>query len=298
MNSRSALYPKKSVLFLLLAPGVLLYVGIAFLPIINAFILSFFKWSGGNTKTFIGIDNYMFLFTDTKFWGAFKNNLLIAIVSVLGQVGVALVLATLFTTREIRFKGFHRSVIFFPVVLAAIIIGFIWTLVYSREYGLLNFALRGVGLEGLIRAWLDDPDIVIYAVIAPIVWQYIGYYTVIIASGITAIPKEIFESAELDGAVGWRKLVYIVYPLVKNTIIVCVMMCVAGSMKIFTHILVMTGGGPGNSSMVMAMYAYRNSFVKYKLGFGSAASIGILMISMLIIIGSRVVMRSRNDEQF
>ncbi len=298
MNTKSALYPRKSVLIMLLAPGVILYAGIAFFPIINALGLSFFKWSGGIERSFTGLDNYKFLFSDPLFWGALKNNLLIGLISIVGQVGIALILATLFTTRDIRFKGFHRSVIFFPVVLAAIIIGFIWTMVYSREYGLLNFILRGVKLDSLIKPWLDDPKIVIYSVCAPIVWQYIGYYMVIIASGITAIPREIFESADLDAAVGWRKLVYIVYPLVKNTIIVCVMMCISGSMKIFTHILIMTSGGPGNSSMVMAMYAYRNSFVKYKLGYGSAASIGILLISMLIIMGSRSIMRSKNEEQF
>ncbi len=299
MKTRSALYPKKSVFILLLAPGVILYIVIAFLPIVSAFILSFYKWSGGQTKTFIGLKNYIYLFTDSLFWAAFKNNIIITIVSLFGQIGIALILATLFTTKVIKFKDFHRSVIFFPAVLAAIIIGFIWTMVYSREYGLLNFVLKTLGLKSLIKPWLDDPDIVIYSVTAPIIWQYIGYYTVIISSGITAIPQEIFESAAIDGAVGWRKLLYIVYPLVKNTIIVTVMMCIAGNMRIFTHILIMTGGGPGDSSMVMALYAYKNSFVMYKLGYGSAASIGILVISMIIILGSRAIMgRGQNEEQF
>jgi len=298
MNTKSALYPRRSILLILLAPGVLLYLGIAIVPIFNAVILSFYKWSGGDTKSFMGFGNYTYLLTDPLFWGSLKNNLLIGGISIIGQVGIALVLAALFTSRDIKFVGFHRSVIFFPVVLAAIIIGFIWTMVYSREYGLLNFALRGLGLEKLIKPWLDDPNIIIMSVSAPIVWQYIGYYTVIIASGITAIPSEIFESAELDGAVGWKKLVYIIYPLIKSTIIVCVMMCIAGSMKIFTHILVMTSGGPGNSSMVMSMYAYRNSFIKYKLGYGSAASIGILLVSMIIILVTRSIMGSKNEEQF
>jgi raffinose/stachyose/melibiose transport system permease protein len=298
MNNKNALYPGNMLLWTLLTPGILLYVGIAIIPIFNAIILSFYKWSGGDSKTFLGFDNYAYLLTDPQFWGSLKNNLLIGGISILGQVGIALILAALFTSRDIKFVSFHRSVIFFPVVLAAIIIGFIWTMVYSREYGLLNFTLRWLGLEGFIRAWLDDPSIIILSVSAPIVWQYIGYYTVIIASGITAIPTEIFESAELDGAVGWRKLVHIIYPLIKNTIVVCVMMCIAGSMKIFTHILVMTGGGPGNSSMVMSMYAYRNSFIKYKLGYGSAASIGILLVSMIIILLTRSLMGSKNEEQF
>ena len=284
---------------MLLAPGLLIYVVIALMPIVSAFILGFYKWSGGRTKTFIGLLNYKYLVTDPLFWNSFKNNLIITLLSILGQIGIALILATLFTTKVIKLKGFHRSVIFFPAVLAAIIIGFIWMMVYSREYGLLNFILKSLGLKALIKAWLDDPDIVIYSVTAPIIWQYIGYYTVIISSGITAIPKEIFESADIDGAVGWKKIAYIIYPLVKNTIIVTVMMCIAGNMRIFTHILIMTGGGPGDSSMVMALYAYRNSFVKYRLGYGSAASIGILIISMAIILLSRSIMgKGQNEEQF
>jgi len=298
VSNKSALYPRNSTFITLLAPGVILYITIALLPIFGALFLSFYKWSGGVTKTFIGFRNYQFLITDNSFWHALKNNLFITVVSIIGQVGIALVVATLFLSKSIRFRNLHRSLIFFPVVLAAIIIGFIWTMVYSRDYGLLNYLLKAVGLESWIKPWLDDPDIIMYSITAPIIWQYIGYYTVIISSGMTAIPKEIFEASDLDGATGWRKLFYVIYPMTKNTIIVSVMMCIAGSMKIFSHILIMTGGGPGNTTMVMALYAYRNSFVKYRLGFGSAASIGIMIISLIFILGSRKIMGSKNDDQF
>jgi len=298
VSNKSALYPRNSTFITLLAPGVFLYITIALLPILGALFLSFYKWSGGVTKTFIGFDNYHFLFTDSNFWHALKNNLFITVASIIGQVGIALVVATLFLSKSVRFRNLHRSLIFFPVVLAAIIIGFIWTMVYSRNYGLLNYLLSAIGLESWIKPWLDDPKIIMYSITAPIIWQYIGYYTVIISSGMTAIPKEIFEASDLDGATGWRKLFYIIYPMAKNTIIVSVMMCIAGSMKIFSHILIMTGGGPGNTTMVMALYAYRNSFVKYRLGFGSAASIGIMIVSLIFILGSRKIMGSKNDDQF
>ena len=298
MSNKSALYPKNSTFISLLAPGIILYITIALLPILGALFLSFYKWSGGITKTFIGFKNYQFLFTDSNFWHALKNNLFITVFSIIGQVGIALIVATLFLSKNIRFRNLHRSLIFFPVVLAAIIIGFIWTMVYSRDYGLLNYLLSAIGLKSWIKPWLDDPDIIMYSITAPIIWQYIGYYTVIISSGMTAIPKEIFEASDLDGATGWRKLFFVIYPMAKNTIIVSVMMCIAGSMKIFSHILIMTGGGPGNTTMVMALYAYRNSFVKYRLGFGSAASIGIMIVSLIFILGSRKIMGSKNDDQF
>jgi raffinose/stachyose/melibiose transport system permease protein len=281
---------------LLLGPGLLWYTFVVLLPIGSALKFSFFRWSGGDAMKFIGLSNYTRLIADELFWFSLKNNLMIGGLSVIGQIGIALILSTLLTSRIVRWKSFHRSVVFFPVVLAPVIIGFIWSLIYSKDYGLLNLFLRVLGLDLLVKPWLDDPSIVIYSLTAPIIWQYIGYYVVILSSGISSIPKEVFESAELDGATGWRKLIHIIYPLIRETILVCVMLCIAGSMKIFAHILVMTGGGPGNSSMVMAMYAYNNSFVKYRLGYGSASSIGILIVSLTIIIVTRKLMKRGQHE--
>ena len=296
MAGSSVLHPKKKMFILILGPGLLWYSFVVLTPIFNALRFSLFRWPGGDEMTFVGMTNYINLFTDKLFWFSLKNNLTIGGISIVGQVGIALILATVFSSKIIKWKSFHRSVIFFPVVLAPIIIGFIWTIIYSKDYGLLNMFLKSVGLKALIKPWLDDPGIVMYSISAPVVWQYIGYYVVILSSGIASIPKEVFEAADLDGCIGWRKLCFIVYPLIKETIIVCIMMCIAGSMKIFSHILVMTGGGPGNSSMVMSMYAYKKSFIMYKLGYGSASSIGILMVSLSIIIITRIVMKRGENE--
>jgi len=287
---------KKSTFLLFLLPGVIWYSFVTIIPLITSFSYSFFKWSGGPNKTFIGLDNFKMLLQDEIFWQAFKNNLLITLLCVIGQIGFALTISSLLSTKFVKFKNIHRSVIFFPVVLSTIIIGFIWTMMYNKDYGIVNWFLQFLHLDFLIKPWLDDPKIVMLSISLPIIWQYIGYYMVIIMAGMTNISNEVFEMAEIDGATGFKKLIHITLPLLKNTIMVCIMLCIAGNMQVFSHIFVMTSGGPGTSSMVMAMYSYEKSFSQYQLGYGSAISIGILVVSLAMVFISRKLLGGKNDD--
>lgn len=288
------MYPKKRYFFLLLGPIILWFAFAILLPIVGAFRYSFYEWSGG-PMTFVGLDNYKTLMQDDVFLLSLKNNLIIVILSVVGQIGIAIILATLMTSRFMKFKKLHRTVIFFPALLSAVVVGFVWSLIYNKESGFLNAILRAVGLENLILPWLDDPKIVLYSIIVPLIWQFIGMYMVIISSGIANIDKEIFEVGEIDGAVGWKKLVYITMPLIKPTIMASLVMCISGNMKVFALIQVMTNGGPGNSSMVMALYAYKRSFAMNEIGYGSAVSIAILVISLALVGLTRVLFSRKED---
>lgn len=289
MNNK-LIRPKNIVIYGFLMPGIIIYAFIVVIPMILAMRFSLFHWSGGPKMHFAGLDNYLTLVQDKTFWISLKNNLVIIFFSVIGQVGIGFLLSVFLSSKLVRFKGFHRTVIFIPVILSSVVIGFLWTMIYNKDYGLLNWALNSLHLSSLIQPWLDDPKIVIYMVTIPIVWQYIGLYMVIFMSSLQSIPSEILEVAELDGATGWKKTRYITFPLLYDTVKVAIMLCIAGNMKVFDHIFVMTGGGPGTSSTVMAQYAYNNSFVMFKLGYGSAVSIGIMVISLLLIIVSRKLM--------
>jgi len=290
------LTPKKKYIYLMLLPGLVVFIFAVILPLFMSVRYSLYQWSGGSSMEFLGIGNYLTLFSDSQFWHAFRNNLFIVFYSVIGQVGIAFVLASLINSRILKFKKFHRTVIFFPVVLSAVVIGFLWTMIYSRQYGLLNWLLESLNLNFLIKYWLDDPNIVLYSVTAPLVWQYIGLYLVIFLSAMQGIPREIYEVAEIDGATGFKKAIHITMPLLYDTILVAIMLCIAGNMKVFDHIYVMTGGGPGRSSMVMAQYAYNTSFSMFKLGYGSAISMGIFVLSLSLILLSRKVLGGfRND---
>lgn len=296
MEKSNLLKPNKKTLFLSFLPAILLFLFVIIFPLFIAIRYSFYNWAGGTSMQFVGFQNYFKLFNDQIFWHAFKNNLIIIGLCVVGQIGIAFLLASLLNSRFMKGKEFHRTVIFFPVVLSAVVVGFLWTMIYNNNFGILNWALTALNLEFLIQYWLDDPRIVIYTVTFPMIWQFIGFYLIIFSSSMQSIPNEIFEVAEIDGATGWQRIIHITFPLLYDTLIVAIMLCIAGNMKVFDHIYVMTGGGPGKSSLVMAQYAYNNSFKMFKLGYGSAISIGIFILSFIIIILTRVIMRGRQDE--
>lgn len=281
---------KKRTMFLYILPGLIWYSFIVLIPVLLAFYYGFFEWNGGTKMTFVGFQNFLDVFQDQVFSQSLYNNIYLTVVCLAGQIGIAFVLAILLNGRHVRFKRLHRVMSYFPAVLSAVIVGFIWNLIYDYNYGLLNSFLRLIGMEEKVQAWLNNSELVLPLVAIPLVWQYIGYYMIIIMSALASVDPQIFEMAEIDGASGWKRAVYITLPLIKNTLIVCVTLCIAGNMKIFDLIYAMTGGGPGSSSSVMAMYAYKTSFLSYKMGYGSAMSIVILLVSLLLVGGSRSIL--------
>jgi len=286
--------PKKRELFLYIGPGFILYAFVVLLPVLFSLKFSFYEWSGGKNQIFIGLENYIELIKDNNFRWALKNNLIIIILCIIGQIGIAFLLATVMNSKLLKFNRLHRTIIFLPVVLSAVVIGFLWTIMYNRNAGLINLLFKSIGLSSLIKPWLDDPDIVLYSVSIPLIWQFIGLYLVIFLAAYQSIPKSIYEVAEIDGASGLAKMTKITFPLIMDTVKVALMLCIAGNMKVFDHIFVMTNGGPGNSSTVVAQYAYNNSFIMFKMGYGSAISIAIMIISLVLIIGSRQIGGKKN----
>lgn len=288
--------PKKRTIYLYMLPAIAIYAFTVLIPLFMAMRYSLYDWSGGPAMTYVGLDNFVKLATDAVFWQAFRNNLFIIVASIIGQVGIAFVISIVLTQKWVKLKQFHRVVIFIPNVLAAVVIGFLWTMVYSQNFGLLNYVLNAVGLESWIRPWLDDPSIVMFAVTVPLIWQFIGFYLIIFMAALQNIPGELYEAAEIDGATGWKQALYITVPMLKTTIGVTVMLCIAGNMKVFDHIFVMTGGGPGYSSTVMAQYAYNVSFGRFDFGYGSTVSIGMLILSLALIVISRFIFNREDKE--
>ena len=279
--------PKGRTIALYLLIPVIWYVFSVFVPLITAVFYSLFEWKGGPKKTFIGIDNYIALLQDETFWQAFGHNLSLVVACIIGQVGIAVVFVLIVNSRLVKLKGIHRTFGFFPSTISAVCIGFIWMMIYDYKRGILNWLLIQTGHEDSVQVWLNNPKLVMFLVAIPLIWQFIGYYMVILLSAISSVDAEIFEVAELDGANAFQRAIYIVLPLIKNTLLVCITLCVAGNMKAFDHIFTMTEGGPGTSSMVMAMYGYKISFAQMNMGYGSAISVGIFVVSLLVIGGSQ-----------
>lgn len=279
--------PKGHVIALFLAIPVIWYVFAVFVPLITAMFYSLFEWKGGPQKSFIGLDNYVSLIKDAVFRESLIHNLIIVVACIIGQVGIAFLLVLMINSRLVKFKGIHRTFGFFPSTISAVCIGFIWMMVFDSRRGVINWFLEAIGQSEATRVWLNEGTIVIFLVSIPLIWQYIGYYMVILLSAIFSIDKEIFEVAELDGASAFQRAIHIVLPLIRNTMLVCITLCIAGNMKVFDHIYIMTKGGPGNASMVMAMYGYNVSFSQMNMGYGSAISVGIFVVSLVVIFGTQ-----------
>jgi raffinose/stachyose/melibiose transport system permease protein len=285
----NAIKPKSWKIFLYLLIPVGWYIFSVFVPLITALYNSFFEWRGGGSdnKIFNGMTNYVTLIHDTTFWQSFGHNIYLVVACIVGQVGIAFVLVLVVNSRLVKLKGIHRTFGFFPSTISAVYIGFIWMMIYDYKRGILNWFLEVIGQGDKTKVWLNEPKMVMFLIAIPLIWQFIGYYMVILLSAVSSVDPEIYEVAELDGANAFQRAIYIVLPLIKNTLLVCITLCVAGNMKAFDHIYTMTSGGPGTSSMVMALYGYQVSFQQTNLGYGSAISVGIFISSLIVIGGSQ-----------
>jgi raffinose/stachyose/melibiose transport system permease protein len=279
--------PPAWVMAVYLVPSFVLSLFVVIVPVFAALYYSLFKWPGGKKMSFIGIQNYIDVLHDSIFWASFGNNIYLTVFCLIGQIGFAFLFACLLSTKGLRLKGAHRVVAYFPVTLSAVVVGFVWTMIYDYDYGVLNFLLNAIGRPDLIKGWLSDASTIMAVVSVPLVWQYIGMYLVIILSAMTSISSEVLEMAEIDGANGFQRAIHIVLPLIRNTLIICVMLCVSGNLRAFDHIYAMTRGGPGYASSVMAQYAYSVSFMQVNMGYGSTLSVAILIISGVLVSVSR-----------
>ena len=286
-----AIRPSKKTIILYLLFPIAAFVFTVFFPLLTAIFYSFFEWKNGPAKTFNGIANYIQLFHDATFWKAFSNNIYLVIACLVGQIGIAFILVLLVNSKLAVTKSIHRTFGFFPSTISAVCLGMIWSMVYHNQYGILNWFLRTIGHPELCKVWLNDTANIMLYVSIPLIWQYIGYYMVILFSAIAGIDQQIFESAEIDGANAVQTALHITLPMIRSTMLVCLTLCIAGNMKAFDNIYTMTKGGPGTSSMVMAMYGYKISFEQFNMGYGSAISVGIFVLSLLVIGGSQFLVK-------
>ncbi|MBQ8970051.1 MAG: sugar ABC transporter permease [Lachnospiraceae bacterium] len=291
----NSIRPKGRVIFAYLVIPVVLFIFTVFVPLVAALYYGFTDWKGGPTKNFNGLENYVQLFHDDVFWQSFGNNIYLVVACIIGQIGIAFIIVMLINSKLVKLKGIHRTFGFFPSTISALCVGFVWKMIYDQRTGLINWFLVNVlnKYKNMKSApiWLSGEVAPIMLVLSiPLIWQYIGYYMVIILSAVASIDTEVLESAEIDGATGVQRARYIVFPLIKNTLLVCITLCIAGNMKAFDSIYAMTEGGPGTSSMVMALYGYNQSFKSSNLGYGSTISVGIFVLSLAVIGGSQLVL--------
>ncbi len=272
---------KKAIIFFIF-PALLLLVSTILMPIIMSASYSLTEWDGFGSKVFTGLSNYKELFFNNSdgFWKSVGNSLIFAVGSVFVQLPISLILA-LVLSRGVKGERFYVSVYFMPVLISTVVIGQLWMKIYNPQYGLLNTMLSALNLEGLTRNWLGDTSTVVYAVIIPVLWQYIGYHMLLMYASIKSIPGDVFEAATIDGANAFQTATRITIPLMKPIIRVCVIFAVVGSLKNFDLVYVMTNGGPGGASQLPSTLMVETIFSRNMYGYGSSMAMFIVLECVL-----------------
>lgn len=264
--------------YLFISPFFILYAIFGLYPMIYSFVLSFYKWSGSGERTWVGLLNYQFLLKDAKFIQAVINTLKIWCINTIPMVILALVFAFLLNLATLKFKTVFRAIYFLPNVTSTVAVSVVFATMFANTYGLANFVLKKLGLEGV--QWMNIP-ILVQCVIALIVtWRWTGYNAIIALAGLQKIPESLYEAARIDGASNLQIFRKITIPLLNPTIIFIIITSTIGGWQIMeeSYMLVGKAGGIGNAGMTVVLYLYNKAFLERSFGYGSAVSWGLFAI--------------------
>jgi raffinose/stachyose/melibiose transport system permease protein len=282
---------------LFLLPAFAFYGTFNVYGIIKTFQYSTLKWTGvGNGGTFIGLGNYKNLLADPTLWHSLGNNLILVVASISIQLPLGLLLALLLNTK-IKGVKFYRTIYFMPMLLSTVATGILWSLMYDANFGIINSVLDTIGLGKYKTGWIGNEKTALISVIITICWQFVPFYMILMKAGLTNIPEELYESASLDGATGFKRFWFITLPLMTDTIRTSATLSLVGSLKYFDLIYVMTGGGPNRATELMATYMYKKSFVEFDMGYASSIAAFMFMVSLTITIVVQFFTKSREPRE-
>lgn len=282
----------KKAYTIFIVPAAILILTFLIYPLIKTFWYSFTSWKNFSPKAaWAGLENYSRLIADPIISKSIRNTFVMMFFVVIFQVGFALVLAMFVSTTRKTFK-FFRTVYFFPIVISATAIGLMFKLIYGYEYGLLNYIVELFGGER--QVWINEATS-IYLVTIPTMWQYVGFYFVIYLTGMSKIPDEIYESAELDGINAWQKAVYITIPMIRDVICSVVILVISGCFKVFDMVYIITEGGPMNSSELLSTYMYNMAFRRYNGGYASSIAVLMIVIGVALTLVLRKILEPKEN---
>lgn len=279
----------------LMVPALILYVTFILVPLIFGFYITLHEWDGFTDMKFIGLANYINIFKNPVIYEVLSHNTVYALGTVISKNIIAIFLALLLNR---QFKGvtFFRTVYFIPVVMSFVAIGILWSWLYNPTFGLINVILLKTGIIKESIAFLGDPSIALWSLILVDIWRWSGYHTVIVLAGLQTVPKDLYESAGLDGATGFQRLVYITLPQIRPMIITNVTISLMGAFSVFDLMYIMTKGGPYNSTRVISTYMYDITFgSESRFGYGSSVAYILLFIIIIISIAQSKFM-AKSDE--
>jgi raffinose/stachyose/melibiose transport system permease protein len=289
---------RKLLGFAWVLPAIIVIAVFVYLPLVQNFGFSTLEWDiYSGTQTFIGLDNYVELAGDPVFWSSLGNNVLYAVLSIVFQVAGALVLASLIESlRSTRWRKSLRAIYFVPSAISLTVAGLLFYFIYEPNLGLLNSALDAVGLGQLAQPWLGQESTAMVSIIAMSQWQGFGYSTLLFAVAIQRIPSELYEAASLDGIGPIRRFIHVTMPLVREMTGLMMIVTISGAFQVFNEVMVMTSGGPNNSTQVLGTWLYRNGFVRNDFGYAAAIATVLFVITLAIAVAQLWYTRRRRVE--
>ncbi|MEQ6376762.1 sugar ABC transporter permease [Bacillaceae bacterium S4-13-56] len=262
-----------------LLPNMLIFSVFVGLPAIYGVYYSFTEWNGITEPVFVGLENFIKIFSNDAFWAMLKRTFIyvLAVVplTVISSLGLAWLL-----TRKIKFSNIFRTIFYLPVMISFIVVGLIWNWILQKETGLINYVLSLLNIDAV--GWLSEPILANIAVIFVSVWARVGFFMVIYIAGLQSISPSLYEAAEIDGASSWRKFLNITVPMLKPITLLIVILSFIEYFKTFALVVSLTGGGPIDATKYFVQYTYEVGFNQGNLGMGSALSFVLFIIMATI----------------
>ncbi|QBE95677.1 carbohydrate ABC transporter permease [Blautia producta] len=269
-------------------PQLISLVCLGIIPIVIAFVLSFFDWNGFSSPVFTGFQNFKAVFTDPDTGIAIKNTLIYSVIYVPCSIALSLGLAMLLN--KAWGKMFYRAVFFLPQIVTSVGIAVVWSWIYQPQFGILNMILRFFGIEG--KEWLRDPSTAMGAVIVMSIWWGLGYNIVLFLAGLQNVPKTYVDAAKIDGANERQVFFNITIPLISPTTLLVTITTMINAFQVFDQMFLLTSGGPAKKTYTMAIHIYQTAFKSYELGKASTAA----LILFFVVVAVSVIQFKLSDK--
>ncbi|MFG1801422.1 carbohydrate ABC transporter permease [Micromonospora carbonacea] len=274
-------------------PNFVGFAVLTLLPVAVLFYVAFTDWNVFGVAEWTGAANFRRMWGDASFWTALRNTVYYTVFHIPLTLAASLGLALLLN-RRLRGVRFFRTVAFFPYVTSIVAIAIVWNQLFSPEYGPINALLGAVGVDNP-PGWTTSATWSMPAVIIVGTWRYMGYYMLLFLAGLQTIPAQLYEAAQIDGATPWQRFVNVTIPGLRPTTFFVTVMITIESFKVFDLILLLTGGGPGQSTLVLSQYIYQKGFEENQFGYASAVSIVLFVICFSITVIQFMVNKRRNS---
>lgn len=263
-----------------MAPAMALFFVFVLYSIFYILAASLYDWDGINEAIFVGLGNYIELFTDDRTFGlTLRNSFLWTFLTIFPQMFLGFLLAYILTS-GIPFQNIFRIIFFTPAIISPVVLGIVWQRIYNPFGGLLADIGLEIGVSFLRQPYLADPKIAIYSTIAVNVWQWTGFSMLMYVAGLQSLSQEVLQAAEVDGASPWQQIRFVIWPMLRHVHLTLILLGVIGTLQTFALVFMLTKGGPNHATEMLPTYIFQQAFTLQSMGYASALAVVLLVIAL------------------